>query len=129
MASYSVGEAANAVGRNRSTIKRAIARGTISAMRDEASGEWRIDPAELHRVYAPAHAPVHEPGYAPTRASDSDTRLALAEARFADALETIADLRRRLDVATEQLGEALAQVRALTDQRAARRRWWSWRRG
>jgi hypothetical protein len=33
---------------------------------------------------------------------------------------------RRLDVATQQLGEALSQVRALTDQRPARRRWWSW---
>ena len=34
---------------------------------------------------------------------------------------------RRLDVATAQLGEALSQVRALTDQRPARRRWWRWR--
>jgi hypothetical protein len=39
----------------------------------------------------------------------------------------------RLDTATEQLGEALQQVRLLTDQRAAStsvRRWWTWgRRG
>ena len=35
----------------------------------------------------------------------------------------------RLDTATEQLGEALAQVRLLTDQRAARRSWWCWRQG
>jgi hypothetical protein len=46
---------------------------------------------------------------------------------------TIADLRRRLDTATEQLGEALQQVRLLTDQRQAapapvRRSWWQWRR-
>jgi hypothetical protein len=37
------------------------------------------------------------------------------------------DIDRRLDVATAQLGEALSQVRALTDQRPARRRWWRWR--
>lgn len=99
-------------------------------MRDAASGEWRIDPAELHRVYPPAHAPGADQGDAPLRPSDSDARLAVAEARLADALVTIEDLRRRLDVATGQLGEALAQVRALTDQRAApARRWWRWGRG
>ena len=56
--------------------------------------------------------------------------------------EVIEDLRRRLDIATEQLGEALQQVRLLTDQRStapaplpqpapaapARRSWWRWRR-
>ena len=39
-----------------------------------------------------------------------------AAIRFRD--ETIDDLRRRLDTATGQLGEALQQVRVLTDQRA-----------
>jgi hypothetical protein len=43
--------------------------------------------------------------------------------------DTIADLRRRFDIATQQLGEALQQVRLLTDQRTApaapaRRSWW-----
>ena len=129
MSTYSVSQAANAVGRDRSSIRRAIAAGRISAVRDAASGEWRIDPAELYRVYAPAHAPGTHQGDAPSRPTDSDARLAMAEARFADAQETIADLRRRLDVATEQLGEALSQVRALTDQRAtARRSWWRWGR-
>jgi hypothetical protein len=45
--------------------------------------------------------------------------------------ETIEDLRRRLDTGTGQLGEALQQVRLLTDQRApppARRSWLPWRR-
>jgi hypothetical protein len=30
---------------------------------------------------------------------------------------------------TKQLGEALQQVRAVTDQRQPARRWWPWRRG
>jgi hypothetical protein len=45
-------------------------------------------------------------------------------------------VRRRLDTVTGQLGEALQQVRLLTDQRAppvpvpTRRAWWPWgRRG
>src|SRR3954471_9339751 len=107
LTTYSVSQAAAAVGRDRSSIRRAITRGAISAVRDAASGEWRIDPAELHRVYPPAHAPSADRDDAPLRPTDADARLAIAEARFADAQETIADLRRRLDVATEQLGEAL----------------------
>jgi hypothetical protein len=56
-------------------------------------------------------------------------------------IDTVADLRRRLDVAIEQLGETLQQVRLLTDQRTAppvpnpvpapdppRRSWWRWSR-
>jgi hypothetical protein len=133
MASYSVSQAAAAVGRDRSSIRRAIAAGRVSAVRDGASGEWRIDPAELHRVYPPAHAPGAHQGDASPRPTDQDARLAVAEARLADALDQIADLRRRLDTATAQLGEALQQVRLLTDQRSApatapRRSWWLWRR-
>jgi uncharacterized coiled-coil protein SlyX len=55
-------------------------------------------------------------------------RLDAAELRIADKDATIEDLRRRLDTATGQLGEALQQVRMLTDQRPARRRWWQWGR-
>jgi hypothetical protein len=57
-------------------------------------------------------------------------RAKLAAARYAGELvrDEVTDLRHRLDVATEQLGEALSQVRLLSDQRPARRSWWSWRR-
>ena len=50
--SYSLVEAATACGINRSTVLRAIKAGKISASKDE-QGEWRIEPAELHRVYPP----------------------------------------------------------------------------
>jgi hypothetical protein len=39
MSTYSVSQAAAAVGRDRSSIRRAIAAGRISAVRDAASGE------------------------------------------------------------------------------------------
>ena len=45
-------EAAKLTGKQRQTIHKAIKEGRISAVRGE-SGEWRIDPAELFRVYAP----------------------------------------------------------------------------
>lgn len=46
-------EAAKLTGKQRQTIHKAIKEGRISATRAE-SGEWRIDPAELFRVYPPA---------------------------------------------------------------------------
>ena len=49
---YSIATAAAAVGRNKTAILRAINAGNISAAQDE-TGEWQIDPAELHRVYPP----------------------------------------------------------------------------
>jgi len=49
---YSLSQAADAVGMNRSSILRAIKVGKISATRDEH------EPAELHRVYPAALAPA-----------------------------------------------------------------------
>src|SRR5512147_2339675 len=51
--SMSLLEAAQQVGRSKPTILRAIQAGKMSASRDEHTGEWRIEPAELFRVYSP----------------------------------------------------------------------------
>jgi hypothetical protein len=135
---YSVTEAARAVGKSRASIIRAIAAGTLSATREEPGKPWTIEAAELFRVFPSA---VHEPladriNDLPRTGDERDERVVT---RDRDALitaheATIADLRRRLDIATQQLGEALQQVRLLTDQRAPAavpaRRWWTWgRRG
>jgi excisionase family DNA binding protein len=158
MAGYTVAQAAAAVGRNRSTILRAIKSGKISTVRDEATGDWRINAAELHRIYPAADAQSSMPDNAASRGTDAagDVAIELVELRERlraadDAIrtrddaarlrdDTIADLRRRLDRADDerarlqqQLGEALSQVRLLTDQRMApppapARRWWPWGR-
>ena len=47
---YTLGIAAKATGKSRTTILRAIEKGKISAKKDEHN-QWNIDPAELHRVY------------------------------------------------------------------------------
>ena len=47
---YTLGQAAKAVGKSKSTLSRAIRKGKISAEHD-AHGQFAIDPAELHRVY------------------------------------------------------------------------------
>jgi hypothetical protein len=47
---YSLKQAAEAAGRGKPAILRAIQRGIISGQRN-AKNEWMIDPSELHRVY------------------------------------------------------------------------------
>ena len=50
--SYTLGQAAKAVGMSKTSILRSIKAGRISAGRDEF-GQWAIEPCELHRVYPP----------------------------------------------------------------------------
>jgi hypothetical protein len=145
MSSYTVPQAAAAVGRNRSSLLRAIKAGKLSAMRDEASGDWRIDPAELHRLYPPRpemHAQDAVGGNAPSRSIDAAVeiaelraRLEAVEHRFTDAQDVIRNLWQRLDAETEERRRLTA---LLADQRPAApapvppppapRRWWNWRR-
>ena len=47
---YTLGTAAKATGKSKTTIQRAIAKGQISADR-LAGGGYSIDPSELHRVF------------------------------------------------------------------------------
>src|SRR4051794_5898917 len=137
---YTVAEATKAIGKSKPTILRAIRRGQISATRDDA-GAFRIDTAELHHVFPPPAADAgHDPVGNGIRRNDLRQSLAVAEARLAETQDavrtrdaTIDNLRRRLDIAAQQLGEALQQVRLLTDQRTTppappRRSWLPWRR-
>jgi hypothetical protein len=50
---YSLGEAARAAGVSKTSIRRSIDAGRISASKD-AFGRWQIEPVELHRIYPPA---------------------------------------------------------------------------
>ena len=49
---HTLGTAAKAVGKSKSTISKAISSGKISAHR-LPNGSFEIDPSELHRVYPP----------------------------------------------------------------------------
>jgi hypothetical protein len=48
---HTLAQAAIATGRDRSTLLKAIKAGKLSATRDSATDAWRVDPAELARVY------------------------------------------------------------------------------
>jgi hypothetical protein len=99
---YSLKQAADAVGKTRPTILRAIQSHKISAQKD-ANGQWQIDPAELHRVYAPVD--VHE------RETEQDNNA--LEREVALLRELVADLREDRDRWRTQAEKLL-----LTDQRA-----------
>jgi hypothetical protein len=132
---YTLGTAAKATGKSRTSILRAIGRGTISAEKN-VHGEWDIDPSELHRVY-PAKEESNSRGNS-TGATSANTdliienkglaaKLEAADQRIRDALDQVADLRLRLDQSEGERRRTQAQLTALlTDQRneRRRRRWW-----
>jgi chromosome segregation ATPase len=137
--SYTITQAAKAVQKDKTTLLRAIRAGKVSAVRDAVTGNWLIEPAELHRVYSVTTDSVAD---AVSRSGDFQPRSDSAEvenrelrARLADKDAQITDLQRRLDTeaaerrqAIERLLAAQEKIAVLTDQRPpARRSWWRWR--
>lgn len=49
---YSLKQSAEATGKSKPTVLRALQSGRLSGKKDD-NGEWQIDPAELHRVFPP----------------------------------------------------------------------------
>ncbi|MBO0738350.1 MAG: DNA-binding protein [Alphaproteobacteria bacterium] len=102
---YSLGRAARAVGKAKSTISRDVKIGRISATRNP-DGSWAIDPAELHRVY-PAAAAANgstnlqsndlQPLRTGTGMAVMRREIELLREQLADRDGTIRDLRGRLD--------------------------------
>ena len=120
--SYTLAEAAQACGVNRSTILRSIKAGKISGQQDE-SGAWSVEPVELHRVFAPIAAEatpkaVHQD--AQTDALVAELRAQLAELRAQrDAWQGMAD---RL---TSALPRPMPEPQPPGEPPQG---WWRWRR-
>ena len=118
------------------TVLRAIQAGKISASRDEPTGEWRIEPAELFRVYPPVpegtSAPVQEEEDETLRNISTGERNTLnfgntrTDARTAAELEA---LKRELEREKEERGrerrqqeETIADLRKRLDSSEEERR-------
>lgn len=131
---YSLKQAAEATGKTKPTILRAIQTSKISAARHPVTGAWQIEPAELHRIYPALAASVAQQNNSERLAQDEtgseiallrrelqlkDEHLgALREERQRERAQfegTIDDLRRRLDAEGEERRRLTA---ILTDQRA-----------
>ena len=137
---YTAGQAAKVAGVSTATITRAIKRGRLSGSKD-GNGSWRIDPAELHRIYPDARA-QDDTGVAvqsdaiPLQDSDLQREVAVLEERLraAEALRSMAE---ELRAAAEQDRDSWrAQAERLTKALPApvmettqlkRRQWWPWR--
>lgn len=114
--SFSISRAAKETGLSKSTISRAVKSGRISAQKQD-DGSFLIDPAELFRVYPravaqpPSDAPhdaLRNPGELPVATASNDleilkVKLEMTEAMLAREQETVADLRKRLDAATDRV--------------------------
>ena len=95
--SYTLGQAAKAVGMSKTSILRSIKAGRISAGRDEL-GQWAIEPCELHRVY-PALSeddPGTGNGTGERAGTGGGTALAVAHARAALAEARMSDFKSML---------------------------------
>lgn len=113
---------------SRATLMKALSDGTISADKTDA-GHWRIDPAELARVYSPraSQAAVSrtipdqigrdEPGHKAAADHDLAARLAKAEAELAAERVKVDLLQRHLDDVRRMLPPPDTKPR---------RSWWPW---
>jgi hypothetical protein len=134
---YNLVEAGAAAGRSKSSILRAIRRGALSAARDDTTGGWRIEEAELFRAFPPVASELNggSAGTSRNRGGTATIRELQADIAGKNALiaaheRVIDDLRHRLDAEAEERRKLTA---ILTDERTimaspARRSWWWWRR-
>lgn len=139
---YTVGQAAKATGKSKSTISASIKKGVISAVKNE-DGSYTIDPAELHRVF-PAASSQNSAAEPPSNDIEPSNlvfqngylqgEVKLLREQLADKDNVIEDLRRRLDAEAEarriESEERRRLTAILTDQRqeAKPQRWWQRRK-
>ena len=120
---YNLETAAEATGRAKNTIRAAIVSGRLSA-KQTATGRWRIDPAELHRVYPAVTKAKRSVQQKVHKSHNSDLLLEILKEerdREREQLQaTIRDLRQRLDKAQEE--RAALTTRLLTYDKP--RTWW-----
>lgn len=103
---YTIGQAAKATGKSKSTIFRAIKNGRISASRDD-NGDFDIDPSELHRVFPKVWENVPQNAATEPPSVPAEREIELLQEQLAREREFSRDLARRLD-------ESEAERRKLT---------------
>jgi hypothetical protein len=133
---YSLKQAADATGKSKPTILRAIQSGKISGTRHEITDAWQIDPAELHRLYPPVAA-------ADKRRTETQHHGVTADGGTQREIELLREMLAGKDAVIDDLREdrdrwrTQAEKLLITDQRerpvitlpapvqtAAKRSWW-----
>ena len=123
--SYTLGTAAKATGKSKTTIQRAISKGTISAHK-EKNGRYFIDPSELHRIFpAVSTDTVAQGSQLDTSRHPDETPLQVK----VEALESM--LEREREALTEMRSDRDAWKQQATALLGApekkRRSWWPFR--
>lgn len=109
---YTAGQAAQATGKNIATITRAIKSGKISSQKD-ASGAWRIDASELHRVFPLNVQDLRKP----KMQSDASPLQEQSKSQMAALEQELAALRERVASQSELLEERADQISDLKEDR------------
>ena len=122
--SYTLGQAARATGKSKTTIQRAISSGKVSAEKT-VNGVWNIDPSELHRVYpevslgtvaTPGNGGVRDPSLQQELQHEialRDEQLAAARKEVSRLEAQVEDLRSDRDAWREQAQRKLLTWRGL----------------
>ena len=134
-------EAAKETGLTKPAIFKSIQKGRVSATKDD-KGQWRIDPAELFRVYPPAAKKAITETQTGNlelllKLTEVETKLEVTEKRLLDKESEIENFRAQVgDLRTERerwRTQAEQITRLLTDQRekeqAKKPRFWAWLSG
>jgi hypothetical protein len=122
--SYTLGMAAKATGKSKTTIQRAISNGLISAAKGK-NGRYAIDPSELHRVFpmVPSDTVVRRSQVDTSQSPDEtllQVKVEALEALLEREREALSEMRSDRD-AWKQQATAL-----LSGPKQNRRRWWRW---
>lgn len=123
--SYTLGSAAKATGKSKTTIQRAISKGRISAQKDD-SGRYVIEPSELHRIFPlVSHATVSQQSQGDTTRPPDETPLKVKvealEAMLEREREALSEMRHDRDAWKQQ-------AIALLGPPDVKRFWWFGRR-
>jgi excisionase family DNA binding protein len=115
---YTLGEAAKATGKSKTTVQRAIAKGKISA--EKRGNVYSIDPSELHRVFPmqkddtvswDIDVDTSRPRETPDSASVLRIRIESLEALLSREKEVTSDLREDRDKWRQQATALLGDHR------------------
>jgi len=122
---YTLGEAAKATGKSKTTVQRAITKGSISASKNE-NGRYSIDASELHRVFPMVSTDTVAQGSQvdtsrPPDETPLQVKIEALEAMLEREREALTEMRSDRD-AWKQQATAL-----LSAPESKRRRWWPFR--
>ena len=122
--SYTLGEAAIACGKSKSTLSKAIKSGKISAFKND-NGAFEIEPSELFRLYPPTPPPIEQNTietveYEQNATPKNTSNIEVLQAKLDMANERIEELKQdkdKLEIDKEQWRQQATNLLTAPDRR------------